>query len=138
MKIFFQPGMNIGNAIAQVTAIPVLGPLLPPGTRRRSSSSTTLRPCPSCSSGFSGQGLSEQELADMGQNFLRIGLITIPGIAVPYPYGGKQRQVQVDLNTPAMQAKGLSPLDVVNAIDDQNLILPRARPRSAFTNIRWT
>src|SRR5205823_10982946 len=73
---------------------------------------------------LSGQNLSEQELNDYGLNFIRTQLITVPGASVPYPYGGKQRQVQVDLNTTALQSKGLSALDVVNAISVQNLILP--------------
>jgi len=73
---------------------------------------------------LSGEGLSEQELNDLGQNFLRPQLITVEGAAIPYSYGGKQRQVQVDLNTPALQAKGLAPSDVTNAIGNQNLILP--------------
>src|SRR5437660_950723 len=68
--------------------------------------------------------MSEQELNDYGLNFIRTQLITVPGASVPYPYGGKQRQVQVDLNTTALQSKGLSALDVVNAISLQNLILP--------------
>jgi len=71
-----------------------------------------------------GKNLSEQELNDYGLNFIRTQLITVPGASVPYPYGGKQRQVQVDLNTTALQSKGLSALDVVNAISVQNLILP--------------
>jgi multidrug efflux pump subunit AcrB len=73
---------------------------------------------------LSGKNLSEQELNDYGLNFIRTQLITVPGASVPYPYGGKQRQVQVDLNTTALQSKGLSALDVVNAISVQNLILP--------------
>jgi multidrug efflux pump subunit AcrB len=68
--------------------------------------------------------LSEQQLNDYGLNFIRTRLVTVPGAAVPYPYGGKQRQVQVDLDMAALQSKGLSPLDVVNAISAQNLILP--------------
>ena len=72
-------------------------------------------------------------------NFIRTRLITVPGAAIPYPYGGKQRQVQVDLNTAALQAKGLSPLDVVNAISAQNLILPvRHYRRSARSNTTST
>ncbi|MGA9918700.1 MAG: efflux RND transporter permease subunit, partial [Paraburkholderia sp.] len=74
--------------------------------------------------GLSGQGISEQALNDYGLMTIRPQLVTVQGAAVPYPYGGKQRQVQVDLNTQALQAKGLSPLDVVNAIAAQNLILP--------------
>jgi multidrug efflux pump subunit AcrB len=73
---------------------------------------------------LSGPTLSEQQLNDLGLNFIRPQLTSVPGTAVPYPYGGKQRQVQVDLNTAALQSKGLSPLDVVNAISAQNLILP--------------
>jgi multidrug efflux pump subunit AcrB len=73
---------------------------------------------------LSGHELSEQQLFDSGVNFIRTRLITVPGAAIPYPYGGKQRQVQVDLNTTALQSKGLSPLDVVNAVSAQNLILP--------------
>ena len=66
---------------------------------------------------LSGNGLNEQQLFDMGVNFIRTGLITVPGVAMPYPYGGKQRQIQIDLNTAQLQSKGLSPSDVVN--DDQ-------------------
>ena len=73
---------------------------------------------------LSGKGLSEQQLNDYGLNFIRTQLITVPGTSVPYPYGGKQRQVQVDLDPSALQSKGLSALDVVNAITLQNLILP--------------
>jgi multidrug efflux pump subunit AcrB len=74
--------------------------------------------------GLSGEGLSEMQLNDIGLNFIRTQLVTVPGAGIPYPYGGKQRQVQVDLNLPALQSKGLSPADVVNAIGAQNLILP--------------
>jgi len=74
--------------------------------------------------GLSAPELNEQQLADMGQNFIRTALITVPGTTIPYPYGGKQRAIMVDLNTDAMQAKGVSPLDVVNTINAQNLILP--------------
>ena len=78
----------------------------------------------SCNWRFRGKDLSEQQLNDYGLNFIRTQLITVPGTAVPYPYGGKQRQVQVDLNPSELQSKGLSALDVVNAISAQNLILP--------------
>ena len=68
--------------------------------------------------GLSGRGLSEQQLIDFGVNFIRTQLVTIPGGAIPYPYGGKQRQVMVDLNPAALQSKGLSPADVVNAVGE--------------------
>jgi CzcA family heavy metal efflux pump len=125
VKIFFQPGVNIGDAIAQVTAISQSSVhSMPPGTQPPFIIQYSASTVPVLQLGISGQGLSEQELGDLSQNFLRVGLITIPGVSVPYPYGGKQRQIQVDLNTQAMQAKGLSPVDVENAIADQNLILP--------------
>ena len=71
-----------------------------------------------------GQGLSEQELFDYGANLVRTEMSTVPGTAVPWPYGGKQRQVSVNVDIPALQAKGLSPVDVINAISLQNLVLP--------------
>src|SRR5206468_10382705 len=74
--------------------------------------------------GRSGEGLSEQQLSAIGLNTFRTQLVTVDGAGIPSPYGGKQRQVQVDLNLPALQAKGLSPVDVVNTIAAQNVILP--------------
>ncbi len=73
---------------------------------------------------LSGEGLTEQNLADIGINQLRTPLVTVPGAAIPYPYGGKQRQVQIDLNSAALQARGLSGQDVANALAAQNLITP--------------
>ena len=133
VKIFFQPGVNIGDAIAQVTAISQSSVhSMPPGTQPPFIIQYNASTVPVLQLGISGQGLSEQELGDLSQNFLRVGLITIPGVAVPYPYGGKQRQIQVDLNTQAMQAKGLSPVDVQNAIADQNLILPAGTAKIGY------
>jgi multidrug efflux pump subunit AcrB len=125
VKIFFHPGVNIGNAVAQVTAVSqTLLRQLPPGTTPPLIIQYNASSVPIIQLALSGQGLSEQQLGDLGLNFIRTGLITVPGAAIPYPYGGKQRQVQVDLDTGALQSKGLSPLDVVNAINLQNLILP--------------
>ena len=73
---------------------------------------------------LSGEGLTEQNLADIGINQLRTPLVTVPGAAIPYPFGGKQRQVQIDLNPAALQARGLSGQDVANALAAQNLITP--------------
>src|ERR1700685_606143 len=125
VKIFFHQGVQVANAIAQVTAIsqPIVR-TLPPGTTPPFIITYNASTVPILQLALSGQGLSEQQLGDIGLNFLRTGLVTISGVAIPYPYGGKQRQVQVDLNTTALQSKGLSPLDVVNAITLQNLILP--------------
>src|SRR5277367_579758 len=125
VKIFFHQGVQVANAIAQVTAIsqPIVR-TLPPGTTPPFIITYNASTVPILQLALSGKGLSEQQLGDIGLNFLRTGLVTISGVAIPYPYGGKQRQVQVDLNTTALQAKGLSPLDVVNALTLQNLILP--------------
>jgi CzcA family heavy metal efflux pump len=125
VKVFFQPGADITRAIAQVTAISQTQlKQLPPGTTPPLVITYSASSVPIIQLALSGQKLSEQQLFDYGVNFIRTRLITIPGCAIPFPYGGKQRQVQVDLDTNALQSKGLSPLDVVNAISAQNLVLP--------------
>src|SRR5216110_725138 len=125
IKVFFQPGANIEKAIAQITAISQTQlRFLPAGTQPPLVITYSASTVPILQLALSGRELSEQQLFDTGVNFIRTRLITVPGAAIPYPYGGKQRQVQVDLNTAALQAKGLSPLDVVNAVGAQNLILP--------------
>jgi multidrug efflux pump subunit AcrB len=125
VKVFFQPHANIEKAIAQVTAISQTQlRQLPPGTTPPLVITYSASTVPILQLALSGHELSEQQLFDSGVNFIRTRLITVPGAAIPYPYGGKQRQVQVDLNTAALQSKGLSPLDVVNAVSAQNLILP--------------
>jgi multidrug efflux pump subunit AcrB len=125
VKIFFQPHTDMGFAIAQVTAISQSTVRsLPPGITPPFIVEYSASSVPILQLGLSAPGLNEQQLADMGQNFIRTALITVPGVVIPYPYGGKQRTVMVDLNTTALQAKGLSPLDIVNTINAQNLILP--------------
>src|SRR6185369_3417626 len=125
VKVFFQPSAKVERAIAQVTAISQTQlRQLPQGTTPPLVISYSASSVPILQLALSGQGLSEQQLNDFGLNFIRTRLITVPGASVPYPYGGKQRQVQVDLDTNALQARGLSPLDVVNAVSAQNLILP--------------
>ena len=125
IKIFFQPKVNIANAVAQVTAIAQTQVRqLPPGTTPPLILQYNASSVPIIQLGLSGEGLSEQQLNDFGLNTIRTQLVTVDGAGIPYPYGGKQRQVQVDLNLPALQAKGLSPVDVVNTIAAQNVILP--------------
>jgi multidrug efflux pump subunit AcrB len=125
VKVFLQPTANIQQGIAQITAISQTQlRQLPAGTTPPLILSYSASSVPVLQLALSGQNLSEQELNDYGLNFIRTQLITVPGASVPYPYGGKQRQVQVDLNTTALQSKGLSALDVVNALTLQNLILP--------------
>src|SRR6266568_4585180 len=125
IKIFFQPHVNIGNAVAQVTAIcQVQLRQLPPGTTPPFIIQYNASSVPVLMLGLSGIGLNEQQLYDLGTNTIRTQLATIEGAQTPFPYGGKQRQIQVDIDVPALQAKGLSPADVVNAISTQNLIVP--------------
>jgi multidrug efflux pump subunit AcrB len=125
VKVFFQPTASIPKALAQIAAVSQTQlKQLPQGTTPPLVITYSASTVPVLQLALSGKGLSEQQLNDYGLNFIRTRLITVPGAAVPYPYGGKQREVQVDLNTTALQSKGLSPLDVVNAISTQNLILP--------------
>ncbi|MGO9262653.1 MAG: efflux RND transporter permease subunit [Bryobacteraceae bacterium] len=125
IKVFFQPGANINAAVAQVSAIsqPILRQL-PPGATPPFLLTYNASSVPIIQLGLSGRGLSEQALFDYGVNFIRVRLVTIPGCAIPYPYGGKQRQIMVDIDPAAMQSKGLSPADVTAAVANQNLIIP--------------
>jgi CzcA family heavy metal efflux pump len=125
IKVFFRPGTNVQGAIAEITAIcqtTLRG--LPPGTVPPLVISYSASTTPIIQLGLSSKTLPEQQLFDLGQNFLRNFLTTVPGAATPYPYGGKIRQVQVDLDLPKLQAYGLAPNDIVNAVNAQNLILP--------------
>ena len=125
VKVFFQPSVEVANAVAQITAISQTQlRQLPPGTNPPFIITYSASSVPILQLGLSGQGLNEQQLNDLGVNFIRTQLATVQGAAIPFPYGGKQRQVQVDLDLSALQSKGLSPSDVVNAISVQNLILP--------------
>jgi multidrug efflux pump subunit AcrB len=125
IKVFFRPGTNVQGAIAQITAIcqtTVRG--LPPGTTPPLIITYSASTTPILQLGLSSKTLPEQRLFDLGQNFLRNFLTTVPGAATPYPYGGKIPQIQVDLDIPKLQAYGLAPVDIVNAVSAQNLILP--------------
>jgi CzcA family heavy metal efflux pump len=125
VKIFLQPGTSLDTANAQVTAISqTILRQLPPGALPPLIINYSASSVPILQLGLSGKGLSEQQLNDMGQNFIRPQLVPVPGAVVPFPYGGKQRQVMIDLNTDLLQAKGLSPQDVLNALTNQNLVLP--------------
>jgi multidrug efflux pump subunit AcrB len=125
VKVFLQPNASLDRAIAQITASSQTQlRQLPAGTTPPLVIAYSASSVPVMQLALSGNNLSEQQLNDYGLNFIRTQLITIPGTSVPYPYGGKQRQVQVDLNPAALESKGLSALDVVNAITVQNLILP--------------
>ena len=125
IKVFFQPNVDIRIANAQVTAISqTLLKQMPPSTTPPLILNYNASTVPIIQLALSGKGLPEQALADIGLNVVRTPLVTVPGAAIPYPYGGKSRQVQIDLDSTAMQARGLSGQDVANALAAQNLITP--------------
>ncbi len=124
-KVFFQPNVDIRIANSQITAVAqTLLKQMPAGATPPLILNYNASTVPIIQLALSGQGLSEQALADIGLNTLRTPLVTVPGAAIPLPYGGKQRQVQIDLDSLAMQARGLSGQDVANALAAQNLITP--------------
>jgi multidrug efflux pump subunit AcrB len=123
VKIFLQPNASVPQGIAEVAAVSqTILKQLPIATTPPLILSYNATNVPVLMVGLSG--LSEQQLNDYGLNFIRTQLITVPGAAVPYPYGGKMRYLQVDLNYKALQGYGLTPYDVINTINAQNLILP--------------
>ncbi|HEY4043542.1 MAG TPA: efflux RND transporter permease subunit [Rhodopila sp.] len=125
VKIFLQPNASLDTANAQVTAAAqLLVRQMPPGTEPPEILNYSASSVPILQLGLSGRGMSEQELNDIGLNFLRTQLVTVPGAVVPYPYGGKQREIAVNFNPKLLQAKGLSPSDVMNAVQQQYLVLP--------------
>ena len=123
VRIYLQPNASLDTANAQVTAISQtalrqLPPgVLPPLVINYSASTVPILQ-------LSLSGMSEAELNDVGLNFLRTQLVTVPGASIPYPYGGKQRQVMVDLDPRLLQSKGLAPIDIVNTLGQQNIVLP--------------
>ena len=125
IKVFFQPGANIQTSLAQTAAISqTFLRFLPPGTTPPLVIIYSASTVPVIQIGLTSDTLSEQQLFDFGNYFIRTQLATVPGAATPFPYGGKQRVVSVDINPTALQAKGLSAVDIVNAVNAQNLILP--------------
>ncbi len=125
VKIYFQPNVDIRTANAQVTAISqTVVKSMPPGTTPPLILNYSAATVPIIQLALSGKGLSEQNLADLGINVIRTSLVTVPGAAIPYPFGGKTRQVQIDLDAAALQARGLSGQDVAGALAAQNLITP--------------
>ncbi|HEX3475100.1 MAG TPA: efflux RND transporter permease subunit [Kofleriaceae bacterium] len=125
VKVFLQLDASVVQAIAQITAVSQTQlRQLPAGTTPPLIIAYSASTVPVLQLALSGGSLSEQQLNDLGLNQIRPRLITVSGAAVPYPYGGKTAQVMIDLDTAALQSKGLSPVDVVNAVSVQNLILP--------------
>jgi multidrug efflux pump subunit AcrB len=125
IKVFFHPNVKIEMAVAQITAQGASAVrFMPPGTTPPFILVYNASSVPILQLALSGKGLSEQQLFDFAINTIRTSLATVQGASIPYPYGGKQRQVMIDIRPDLLQSKGLSPADVVNAVTVQNLILP--------------
>ncbi|MBS0515529.1 MAG: efflux RND transporter permease subunit [Proteobacteria bacterium] len=125
VKIYFHPGVNIATANAQVTAASqTMVKNMPPGTTPPLVLNYSASTVPILQLALSGKGLTEANLADLAMNSLRTRLVTVEGSAIPYPFGGKARQVQIDLDTAALQARGLTGQDVANALAAQNVLTP--------------
>src|SRR5712671_5032758 len=134
IKSYFQPGTDVHVALTQTSAIAqAMLRGLPAGIAAPLIITYSASAVPILQLGLKGNGLSEQELFDYANTIIRNQLATVPGAAVPYPYGGKQRQVSVNVDIPALQAKGLSPVDVINAISAQNLVLPSGTVKMGST-----
>src|SRR5688572_14310228 len=138
-KVFFQPNANIQTALAQVVAISqTMVRQLPPGAQPPLIIQYSASSIPLIQLALSRPTLPEQAVFDAAVNQLRPQLVTIPGIAIPWPYGGKVRLISVDLNLQQLQARGLAPSDVVNALSAQNLILPSGTAKFGQTEYSVT
>jgi multidrug efflux pump subunit AcrB len=130
VKVYFQPGTDIATAIAQIvsssqTAIKAMPPGINPPYVIQANASNV----PVAQLTMSSQTMTEQEIADYGQNFIRLRLFTIPGLSTPQPYGGKVREVTIDVNPAALNSKGLDAQDVLTALQQSNIILPAGTAR---------
>jgi multidrug efflux pump subunit AcrB len=130
LKVYFQPGTEIGGAIAQVSAVcSTLLRIMPPGMQPPSVIQFNASNVPVAQLTLSSDTLSEEKIFDYALQFIRVRLFTIPGLSSPAPYGGKPRQINVDIDPRVLAAKGLSPNDVVNALQSSNVILPAGSAR---------
>jgi multidrug efflux pump subunit AcrB len=125
IKLYFQPGVTISTAVAQVTAVSqTILKQLPPGSTPPLIIQYDAATVPVLQYGIGSKTLSEQQIFDVALNQIRVGLVSVPGIAIPYPFGGKQRLVSVDLDPRKLQAKNLTQADVTTAISNQALVFP--------------
>src|SRR5450631_219804 len=130
LKIYFQPGAEIGAAIAQVSAVSdTVLRIAPPGMTPPAIIQFNASNVPVSQLTISSETLPEQQIFDYGLNFIRVKLFTIPGLSTPAPFGGKQRQINVDIDPRQLASKGLSPYDVVSALNSENVILPAGTAR---------
>ena len=125
IKVFLQPGASLDTANAQITAASqYLLRQLPPGILPPQIINFSASSVPILQLGVSGEGFNEQQLNDYAQNFIRPQLVSVPGAVIPLPYGGKQRQVTISMDQAAMQSKGIAPGDLLNAVAQQNVVMP--------------
>jgi CzcA family heavy metal efflux pump len=125
LKVYFEPGSDIGGAIAQIVSVSLTASrIMPPGITPPTIIRYNASNVPVAQMTISSKTLSEQELFDYGLNFIRLRLFTIPGLATPAPFGGKSRQIMVDIDPARVAAKGLSPNDVVQAVLQSNVLVP--------------
>jgi len=135
VKVYFHPGTDIGAAIAQINAINgTILRILPPGIQPPVIIQYNPATVPIVQMVFSSKTVPEGRMFDHAFNFVRVKLFTIPGLTVPAPFGGRLRQISVDLNSPLMAAKGVSPNDVVNALQTSNLLIPAGTARIGTTD----
>jgi len=136
VKIYLQPGASVDRANSQVVALSgFILRLLPPATQPPEIINFSASSVPVLQLGVSGPGMSEQQLNDLSLNFLRTQLITVPGAVIPLPYGGKPRQVMINMDQNLMQAKNVSPSEVLNSVNAQNLILPSGTAKIAESEL---
>ncbi|HXB58115.1 MAG TPA: efflux RND transporter permease subunit, partial [Candidatus Acidoferrales bacterium] len=134
IKVFFQPKVSVATAVAQITAVcQTILKAMPPGITPPLIVQYNASTVPVLQYSLSSPKLSEQQLNDIAINQVRVGLVTVPGAVIPYPYGGKTRVVQVDLDLSALKAKNIQPQEVVNAINAQNLVLPSGTAKIGVT-----
>src|SRR5712672_4856580 len=125
IKVFFQPGTSPDAGVAQVTAVSqTILRQLPPGTTPPLVIQYNASTVPILQYGISSKTMNEQQTFDLSLNTVRVGLISVPGVGIPYPFGGKQRVVSVDLDLKALERQNLSAQDVVNTLTTQNLVFP--------------
>lgn len=139
IKVFLRPGASVDAGVAQLTATgQAILRMLPPGITPPIIIRYNASSVPILQYSFASKQLSEAELQDLAFSQVRVGLANVPGAAIPYPYGGKVRVVAVDLDLTALKAKGISPLEVVNALNAQNLILPSGTAKIGSTEFDVT
>jgi multidrug efflux pump subunit AcrB len=135
LKVYFEPNTDIGAAIAQIASVSgTILRIVPPGMTPPNVIQFNASNVPVAQLTVSSNTIPEQKLYDYGLNFIRVRLFTIPGLSTPAPFGGKERQIIVDINPQALAAKGLSPADVVAALQSSNVILPAGQARIGRTN----